>query len=123
MDPPVQKSSVMVTAQDRECEDLATIVVWKVRLTISFWDLLFHALIRLFENPILLVLATLAQFPKLAIIIMDEVLRPFTASGGFPNLLCDPSVSRIEKKAKSEREIRCVIGRGVAGPDMLSMIM
>jgi hypothetical protein len=55
--------------------------------------------------------------------MMDEVLRPFTAGGGFHNLLCDPIVSRIEKKAKSEREIRSVIGRGVASTDKLSMIV
>jgi hypothetical protein len=42
---------------------------------------------------------------------------------GIPNLLYDPSVSRIEKQAKSERELRPVIGRGVAGPDMLGMIV
>jgi hypothetical protein len=64
MDPPVQKSSVMVTCRDRECEDLATIVVWKIRLTISLWDLLFHALIRYFENLIQLVLATHAEFTQ-----------------------------------------------------------
>ena len=41
---------------------------------------------------------------------------------GFSNH-CRRKGQRIEKKAKSEREIKPVIGRGVAGPDMLSMIV
>ena len=31
--------------------------------------------------------------PKLAVVITDEVLRPHTKGGGFPKLLCSPSVS------------------------------
>ena len=53
MDPALQKPSVMVFAQGRECEDLA-------------------------------------------IMITDDVFRPLIAGGAFPNLLCDPSVGRLE---------------------------
>jgi len=33
--------------------------------------------------------------PKLAIIITDEVFRPFIIGGGEPSLLCGPSIGRI----------------------------
>ena len=63
---------------------------------------------------------------KLAVVIMDEVLRPHTKGGGFPKLLCSPSVSgdrvtptwitlrecsSMMKKANSERKKRSVTGR------------
>ena len=32
---------------------------------------------------------------KLAVVITDEVLRPHTKGGGFPELLCGPSISGI----------------------------
>jgi len=74
--------------------------------------------------------------PKLAVVITDEVLRPRTIGGGFPQLLCSPSVSgiachadmdhftrvqfddeegeqRVEEKIRDREE--------VAGPDLLGM--
>ena len=33
--------------------------------------------------------------PKLAVVITDKLLRPHTKGGGFPKLLCSPSVSGI----------------------------
>src|SRR5260370_14294320 len=33
--------------------------------------------------------------PKLAVVITDEVLRPRTIGGGFPQLLCRPSLTGI----------------------------
>src|SRR5258708_6357929 len=36
---------------------------------------------------------------KLAIVITDEVLRPHTKGGGFPKLLCRPSVSGRSRHA------------------------
>jgi hypothetical protein len=37
---------VVQSTQDREGEDLATIVIWRDRLTIPFWNLLCGALMR-----------------------------------------------------------------------------
>jgi hypothetical protein len=37
---------VVQSTQDWEGEDLATIVIWRDRLTIPFWNLLFDALMR-----------------------------------------------------------------------------
>ena len=73
---------------------------------------------------------------KLAVVIMDEVLRPHTKGGGFPKLLCSPSVSgrschadvdhfaRVqfddeEGEQRAEEEIRD--REEVAGPDLLGM--
>src|SRR5436309_7479805 len=38
--------------------------------------------------------------PKFAVVITDEVLRPHTIGGGFPQLLCGPGIGR--------RSWRCV---------------
>ena len=74
--------------------------------------------------------------PELAIIITDEVLRPLAISGGFPHLLCGPSVGgkachadvdhsagfqfdNEEGEQRVEEEIRD--WEEVAGPDLLSM--
>ena len=74
--------------------------------------------------------------PKLAIVITDEVLRPHTKGGGFPKLLCSPSVggrachadvdhfARVqfddeEGEQRVEEEIRD--REEVAGPDLLGM--
>ena len=73
---------------------------------------------------------------KLAVVITDEVLRPHTKGGGFPKLLCSPSVSGIscyadmdhfarvqfddeESEQRVEEEIRD--RKEVAGPDLLGM--
>ena len=73
---------------------------------------------------------------KLAVVITDEVLRPHSKGGGFPKLLCSPSVSRIschadvdhfarvqfddeEGEQRVEEEIRD--REEVAGPDLLGM--
>ena len=32
--------------------------------------------------------------PKFAVVITDEVLRPHTIGGGFPQLLCGPGIGR-----------------------------
>ena len=37
---------MLQSTQDWEGEDLATIVIWRDRLTIPFWNLLFDALMR-----------------------------------------------------------------------------
>ncbi|MGZ6365828.1 MAG: hypothetical protein ACXWPS_07650 [Ktedonobacteraceae bacterium] len=37
---------VVQSIQDREGEDLATLVIWRDRLTIPFWNLLLDALMR-----------------------------------------------------------------------------
>ena len=44
----IKPSAVIVvqSTQDWEGEDLATIVIWRDRLTILFWNLLFEALMR-----------------------------------------------------------------------------
>ena len=74
--------------------------------------------------------------PKLAIVIPDEVLRPHTKGGGFPKLLCRPSVGGRscdadvdhlpgvqegveEGKQRAEEEIRD--RQEVARPDLLGM--
>ena len=73
---------------------------------------------------------------KLAIVITDEVPRPHTKGGGFPKLLCSPSVGGISCHAdvdhfarvqfdeeeggqRAEEEIHD--GEKVAGPDLLGM--
>jgi len=73
---------------------------------------------------------------KLAVVITDEVLRPHTKGGSFPQLLCSPSVSGIschpdvnhfarvqfddeEGEQRVKEEIRD--GEEVAGPDLLGM--
>jgi hypothetical protein len=65
-------------------------------------------------------------YPKLAIVITDEILRTDTKSGGLPQLLRSPGIGRrasdptwmtlrdcrsIMKKANSERKNRSVTGR------------
>jgi len=74
--------------------------------------------------------------PKLTIVITDEILRPHTKGGGFPKLLCSPSIRgrscdadvdhspRVqfddeEGKQRAEEEIRD--RKEVARPDLLSM--
>ena len=76
--------------------------------------------------------------PKLAIIIPDEVLRPRAIAGGFPKLLCRPSIggrscdtdmdnfTRVQEgveegEQRAEEEIRD--RQEVARPDLLSMRM
>jgi hypothetical protein len=44
--------------------------------------------------------------PKLAIIITDEVLRPLAIGGGFPKLLCGPSVGRTSCDADVDHSAR-----------------
>jgi len=63
---------------------------------------------------------------KLVVVITDEVLRPHTIVGGFPKLLCGPSVggrscdadmdhfaecNLMMKKAESDRKSKSVTGR------------
>ncbi len=44
--------------------------------------------------------------PKLAIVITDEVLRSFAKGGGFPQLLCSPSVGGIACDAHMDHSSR-----------------
>src|SRR5712692_6835130 len=73
---------------------------------------------------------------KLAVVITDEVLRPHTKGGGFPKLLCSPSVSgrscdadvdhfarvQFDNEEGIERAEKQVGNcEKVTGPDLLSM--
>ena len=73
---------------------------------------------------------------KLAVVIMDEVLRPHTKGGGFPKLLCSPGISgrschadvdhfarvQFDDEEGIERPEKQVGDREkVTGPDLLSM--
>ena len=74
--------------------------------------------------------------PKLAIIITDEVLRSLSIGGGFPKLLCGPSVGGISCDADVDHSARLQFNNEegekraekqvsdwekVTGPDLLSM--
>ena len=74
--------------------------------------------------------------PKLAIIITDEVLRPLSIGGGFPQLLCGPGVGGISCDADVDHSARVQFDNEegeqraeeevsdwekVTGPDLLSM--
>ena len=73
---------------------------------------------------------------KLAIVITDEILRSLSIGGGFPKLLCSPSVSGIACHANVDHSARAQFDHEegekraeekvsdrekVAGPDLLSM--
>jgi len=75
--------------------------------------------------------------PKLAIVITDEILRSLAIGGGFPKLLCGPSVggrscdvdidhfARVQfDNEKGEKRTEEKVGdrEKIAGPDLLSMI-
>src|SRR2546430_5835823 len=76
--------------------------------------------------------------PKFAVVITDEVLRPHTIGGGFPQLLCGPGIGRRscdthmgdpagvefadeEGIQRPEKQV-CDRGKG-AGPDLLRMVV
>ena len=73
---------------------------------------------------------------KLAIVITDEVLWPHTKGGGFPKLLCNPSVCGIschtdmdhfarvqfdDEEGRERPETQVGNREKVTGPDLLSM--
>jgi len=73
---------------------------------------------------------------KLAIVITDEVLWPHTKGGGFPKLLCSPSVGGIschtdmdhfarvqfdDEEGRERPEKQVGNREKVTGPDLLSM--